>query len=229
MGSYFVHEGIVVGRKAELDGTLFLRFVTPGGSLEAKARKGTRANARSARLSLFHHVRFQVYGKGGGTPSLTEVELVGKLFGLEEPRRFLMASFLGELAYRLASPEAAPQVYPLLASGLRGVAKHPDPEVPFLWAGWRILKGAGLAPRLEGEGERLRGGVLGRSGVFLGREGVERLRAVLRLPGKEAVALLEEGDRTPLWEALLAHAEEVAGPLKSLPALGRKGKEPLAK
>lgn len=214
-GRYEVHEGIVVGRKAWPDGSVHLRLVTPEGGLEAKVRQGVRANARGARASLFHHIRFQTYRKGGGVPSLTEVELVGRLFGLEEPQRFLQASFLGELAYRVASPDVAPQAYPLLVSGLRGIAKHANPQVPLVWAGWRMVRAAGLAPRLEA-GRRL-GGV---RGVVLGAEEVEALGAILQRPGKEAAALLEAGKAVePLYQALRAYAQETVGPLLSLQAL----------
>lgn len=218
MAGYAKGEGIIVGRRPDLDGNLLVRFVTPEGSLEAKARKGVRPTGRSGRLSLFHHVRFQVYAKGQGLPTLTEVELVGRLFGLEEPKRFFLASFLGELAYRLASPDVAPRIYPLLVSGLRGIAKHPDPRIPLVWAGWRAVRAGGLAPSLSGPGERLAGGRLGGQGVYLGPEGVEALKGVLALPGKEAVELLEkEGEAVGrLLDALRFHVKETLGDLSVL-------------
>lgn len=113
-------------------------------------RKGQRPTGRTGRLSLFHHVRFQLYAKGEGLPTLTQAELLGRLHGLEAPRRFLLAAFLAELAYRLASPEAAPRIYPLLVSGLRGIAKHEDPSFP--WSGR-----AGGWPRRGGSGPTWKG------------------------------------------------------------------------
>ena len=220
MERYRREEGIVVGRKPLPQGDLLLRFLTPQGPLEAIARKGQRPTGRSGRLSLFHHVRFQLYAKEEGLPTLTQVELLAKLFGLEEPRRFLYASFLAELAYRLASPEAAPRVYPLFASGLRGIAKHENPLLPLVWAGWRVVKAGGLAPNLAGPGLYLREGGLGEAGVYLGREGVEALRALLHLPGKEALAHLEKAPLGRLLLALKAHAEEHLGPLRTAPFIG---------
>jgi len=217
---YRLEEGIVVGRKAQPQGDLLLRFLTPRGSLEAVARKGQRPTGRSGRLSLFHHVRFQVYAKEEGLPTLTQAELLGRLHGLEEPRRFLLASFLAELAYRLASPEAAPRIYPVFVSGLRGIAKHEDPLLPLVWAGWRVVRAGGLAPSLLGPGLRLAGGRLGEEGVYLGEKGVEALRAALHLPGGEALPYLEEAPLDRLLLALKAHAEEHLGPLRSAKAIG---------
>ncbi len=139
----------MVGRKGLPTGDILLRLVTPKGSLEALLRQGARPTGRTGRLSLFHHVRFQLYAKGD-LPTLTQAELVGRLEGLEEPRRFLLAGWLSELAYRLASPEAGPRVFPLLVSGLRGLAKHPEPLLPLVWAGWRLVAAGGLAPDLGG-------------------------------------------------------------------------------
>ena len=210
----------MVGRKAQPQGDLLLRFLTPRGSLEAVARKGQRPTGRSGRLSLFHHVRFQVYAKEEGLPTLTQAELLGRLHGLEEPKRFLLASFLAELAYRLASPEAAPRIYPVFVSGLRGIAKHEDPLLPLVWAGWRVVRAGGLAPSLLGPGLRLAGGRLGEEGVYLGEKGVEALRAALHLPGGEALPYLEEAPLDRLLLALKAHAEEHLGPLRSAKAIG---------
>ncbi|AFV75935.1 recombinational DNA repair protein (RecF pathway) [Thermus oshimai JL-2] len=212
---YRTEEGIVVGRKVLPQGDLLLRFVTPGGSLEALAKKGSRPTGRSGRLSLFHHVRFQLYAKEEALPLLTQAELLGKLFGLEEPRRFLLAGFLSELAYRLASPEAAGRVWPVFVSGLRGIAKHENPLLPLVWAGWRVVKAGGLAPDLRGEGERLKEGRLGAEGVYLGPKGVEALWAILHLPGGEALGHLEEAPLERLFLALKAHAEKTLGPLQT--------------
>ena len=220
MERYRLEEGIVVGRKPLPQGDLLLRLVTPRGSLEAVVRKGQRPTGRTGRLSLFHHVRFQLYAKGEGLPTLTQAELLGRLHGLEAPRRFILAAFLAELAYRLASPEAAPRIYPLLVSGLRGIAKHEDPLLPLVWAGWRVAKAGGIGPNLEGEGLRLKRGRLGEEGVYLGREGVEALKATLRLPGAQALPHLEGAPLNRLFLALKAHAEEALGPLRSAEAIG---------
>lgn len=190
----------------------------------AVARKAQRPTGRSGRLSLFHHLRYQTYQKpGNDLPTLTQAELVGRLDGLEAPGRFPYASFLAELAFRIASPEVAGKIWPLLISGLKGVAKHPNPRVALIWAGWRLLEAAGLAPNLGGKGmglldgdlvERAPSGPGGR--VYLGPDGLEALAAILRLPGSKAIAVLE--DKAPLdrlQQALLAHVRYSVGELGS--------------
>ncbi|WP_084496036.1 DNA repair protein RecO [Meiothermus cerbereus] len=211
---YRLSEGLVVGRKSLPAGDVILSFVGPQGAAQAIARKALRPTGRSGRLSLFHHLRYQVYQKpGNDLPTLTQVELVGRLEGLEAPGRFPYASYLAELAFRLASPEVAGRIWPLLTSGLKGVAKHPNPQIAFLWASWRVLKAAGLAPNLSGAGVYLLDGErVEQGGVYLGPDGTEALAAILQLPGSEAIARLEAGpplDR--LQKALLAHVRYVVG------------------
>ncbi|AWR85689.1 recombinational DNA repair protein (RecF pathway) [Meiothermus taiwanensis WR-220] len=213
---YRLSEGLVVGRKPLPAGDVILSFVGPEGAAQAIARKALRPTGRSGRLSLFHHLRYQVYQKpGNDLPTLTQVELVGRLEGLEAPTRFPYASYLAELAFRIASPEVGGKIWPLLTSGLKGIAKHPNPRIALLWAGWRILKAAGLAPNLGGTGLYLLDGErVERGGVYLGLEGIQALTAILRLPGSEAIAVLEEGaplDRLLL--ALLAHVRYAVGEL----------------
>lgn len=218
MERYRLSEGLVVGRKPLPAGDVILSFVGPGGAAQAIARKALRPAGRSGRLSLFHHLRYQVYQKpGNDLPTLTQVELVGRLEGLEAPGRFPYASYLAELAFRIASPEVAGRVWPLLTSGLKGIAKHPNPRMAYLWAGWRILKAAGLAPNLGGTGLYLLDGErVERGGVYLGPEGLLALAAVLRLPGSEAIAILEEGAPLDgLQQALWAHVRYAVGELGS--------------
>ncbi|RDI96323.1 DNA recombination protein RecO [Meiothermus sp. QL-1] len=215
MERYRLYEGLLVGRKPLPAGDLIVSFVGPEGAVQAVARKALRPTGRSGRLSLFHHLRYQVYQRpGSDLPTLTQAELVGRLEGLEVPKRFPLASFLAELAFHTASPEAAPRIWPLLISGLKGIAKHPDPQVAFLWAAWRVLRAAGLAPNLQGEGAYLLDGerVL-KGGVYLGEEGMAALAAVLRLPGGEAVARLEQAPLSRLQQALLAHVRYAVGEL----------------
>lgn len=217
MERYHVHEGLVVGRKPLPVGDVILSFVGPEGATQAVARKALRPTGRSGRLSLFHHLRYQVYQKpGNDLPTLTQAELVGRLEGLEAPGRFPQASFLAELAYRLASPEVAQRLWPLLISGLKGIAKHQNPRLVMVWAGWRILKAAGLAPNLGGEGMGLQDGHrVERGGVYLGLEGLESLAAVLKLPGGEAIEALGNAPLDRLLQALLAHTRYTVGDLGS--------------
>lgn len=216
---YQNHEGVLVGRRSTPAGDLLLSVVTPTGALQMVARRGQRPSGRSGRLSLFHHLSFQIYQKPGSDwPTLTQAELVGRLGSLEEPQRFACAAFLGELAYRLASPEVATRIWPLLISGLKGVARQPDPQLPLVWAGWRILQVAGLAPNLSGEGNYLREGQRASQppGVLLTSQALEVLQRVLRAPGTEAVAALEGLPLEGLLRALKDHANRSVGGLNSL-------------
>jgi DNA repair protein RecO (recombination protein O) len=216
---YQNHEGILVGRRATPSGDLLLSVVTPQGALQMVARRAQRPSGRSGRLSLFHHLSFQIYQKPGSDwPTLTQAELVGRLGTLEQPQRFACAAFLGELAYRLASPEVAARVWPLLVSGLKGIARQPDSRVPLIWAGWRILQAAGLAPNLSGEGSYLRGGQLAHQppGILLDSTALTTLSLILTAPGSEAVAALERQPSGMLLAALKDHAAQSVGGLNSL-------------
>ncbi|MER3480573.1 MAG: DNA recombination protein RecO [Meiothermus sp.] len=218
MDRYRTLEGLLIGRKPLPGGDLILSFVTPEGALQAVARKALRPTGRSGRLSLFHHLRFQVYQKpGNDLPTLTQAELVGRLEGLEAPPRFAHASYLGELAFRLASPEVAGRIWPILISGLRGIAKHENSKMVLVWAGWRVLRAAGLQPNLTGQGQSLEEGRLSPEdrGVFLGSEGVQALRAVLFLPGSEAIEVLQGAPLDRLLRALKVHADHTVGALNS--------------
>ncbi len=82
------------------------------------------------------------------------------------------------------------------------------------------MKAGGVAPNLLGPGLFLSGGRLGEKGVYLGEKGVEALRAVLHLPGGEALPYLEEAPLERLLQALKAHAQEALGPLLSAEAIG---------
>jgi DNA repair protein RecO (recombination protein O) len=76
MERYRTLEGLLIGRKPLPGGDVILSFVTPEGAMQAVARKAMRPTGRSGRLSLFHHLRFQVYQKPGNDLStLTQAEL----------------------------------------------------------------------------------------------------------------------------------------------------------
>jgi DNA repair protein RecO (recombination protein O) len=221
MERYRTQEGLLVGRKPLPGGDIILFFVTPEGAFQTVARKAQRPSGRSGRLSLFHHLNFQTYHKpGNDLPTLTQVELVGRLEGLEEAARFPYASFLAELAYRLASPEVAARVWPILISGLKGISKHPEPQLVMVWAGWRTVRAAGLAPNLEGQGFSLAHGQRAERGIYLGLEGLQALADILRLPGTEAIELLRQAPLDRLQNALKAHVAEQVGELGSVALLG---------
>lgn len=231
MERYRSHEGVIVGRKPLPGGDVLLRFVGPEGTLDAVARKAQRPGGRSGRLMLFHHVRFQAYHKPDRElVTLTQAELVGRLERLSEPGRYAAAAYLGELAYRLAAPDAAPAVWPVFTSGLRGVARHSMPTLPLVWAGWRMLAAGGIEPalasrcghapvRLELEGTLACTSCARSTSVPLGPEGAQLLAVLLRRPGKEAIARLEAGSWRPLLAALLGYVAYQLEPLRSEPAV----------
>ncbi len=227
MERYRTHEGVIVGRRPLPGGDVLLRFVGPEGALDAVARKAQRPGGRSGRLMLFHHVRFQAYHKPDRElATLTQAELVGRLERLSEPGRYAAAAYLGELAYRLAAPEVAPALWPLFTSGLRGVARHPDPAVPLVWSGWRMLAASGLEPalqsrcghpptRLELEGSLACAACARTPSVALDAEGAQQLAFVLRRPGKAATELLERSGAEALLAALLGYVAYQLEPLRS--------------
>jgi DNA repair protein RecO (recombination protein O) len=77
------------------------------------------------------------------------------------------------------------------------------------------VKAGGLAPNLMGPGLFLKEGRLADEGVYLGEKGVEALRAILHLPGGEALPYLEDAPLERLLLALKRHGEEALGPLQS--------------
>lgn len=231
MERYQVHEGVIVNRLSFPNGDLLLRLVSPEGTLQAVARKVHRPGGRSARLSLFHHVRYQSYHRpASDLPTLTQVELLFRLEGLSAPGRYPCASFLGELAYALSSPESAEGIWPIFTSGLRGIATQDEPRIPLLWSAWRVIAAAGLAPRLEsrcghsGEMLELNGGLActscaTASSVYLGMAGVQSLVDILSRPGQEAVQTLAAAPIDRLMRALLRHSQVHVGGLKSVALL----------
>ena len=224
---YRTHEGVIVGRKLLPGGDVILRLVGPEGSVDVIARKAQRPSGRSGRLMLFHHIRYQAYHKPDrDLATLTQAELVGRLEKLSHPNRYPPAAYLAELAYRLAAPEVAEPIWNIFISGLRGIANHPEPGVPLVWSGWRLLAAAGLAPRLTSR--------CGHNPIFLelegslaceicaldpayplGPSGVELLAAVLRRPGKEAVVFLEKKGWRSLLQALVRYVAYQLEPLRS--------------
>jgi len=176
---------------------------------------------------LFHHVRFQIYQKPDrDLATLTQAELVGRLEQLSDPERYPAAAYLGELAYRLAAPEVAPALWPVFTSGLRGVSRHEHPEVPLVWSGWRMLAAGGLEPaaesrcghppsRLELTGSLACSRCARSPSLALGNRGGNLLTAVLRGPGKEAIALLEKHGARELLAVLLGYVAYQLEPLRS--------------
>jgi len=113
------------------------------------ARKGRLPGGNPGRLSLFHDVTVQYYRRREDDLALlTQVQLNGVLPRLSEPEVYPYAHLLAELVDRLTvGLHPGEGLYQYLASGLRGVDHHPDPERVALVYAWKLLQQAGLSPR----------------------------------------------------------------------------------
>lgn len=146
---YHLREGIVVRRRELPSGDVVVTVLGSGGKWRGVARKGKLLGGNLARLSLFHEVSVQGYRKRDDDLLLIiQVELSGALPTLSQPALYPYAHLLAELAEHLAVDHAGERLYAYLASGLRGLVQHHDPEAVALVISWRLVQQAGLAPRL---------------------------------------------------------------------------------
>jgi DNA repair protein RecO (recombination protein O) len=143
-----VRRGLVIRRTPLPSGDVVATLLSPEGKWRAIARRGKRIGGGVARLSLFHDVTVQVLLRPGDELALvTHVALTGALPGLTRPEAYPFAHLLAELADLLTPLDAGVDgAYRLLASGLRGLHGHHDPEAVALAYAWRQLALAGLAP-----------------------------------------------------------------------------------
>ena len=118
------------------------------GKWRGIARKGKLPGGNIGRLSLFHDVTVQYYRKREDDLALlTQVRLNGALPRLADPAVYPYAHILAELVDALTvDVHIGEPLYQYLASGLRGLNRHPDPEAVALLYAWRLLGQAGLAP-----------------------------------------------------------------------------------
>lgn len=212
-----VTEGIVIRRKVLPSGDLVATLMSEHGKWRGIARKGRLPGGNLGRLSLFHDVTVQYYRKHEDDLALlTQVHLNGALPNLARPEIYPYAHVLAELTDALTvDVHLGEQVYAYLASGLRGLNRHPDPDLVALAYAWKLLGLAGLAPstdvclqcRTEGPLVALdvAGGGLACSacarGISLGPDGAAELR---RLVAGSLHALLRAPpvDRELHWRAL---------------------------
>lgn len=150
MRYYTVSDGIVIRRGALPSGDVIVTLLNQAGKWRAVARKGTLPGGNLGRLSLFHDVTVQFYRKGDDDLALlTQVQLNGALPRLSEPDVYPYAHLITELVDVLTvDVHLGERLYDYLASGLRGLNVHSDPEHVALLYTWRLLGVAGLAPRL---------------------------------------------------------------------------------
>ncbi|MEJ2292476.1 MAG: DNA repair protein RecO [Deinococcales bacterium] len=144
----FVTEGIVIRRKTLPSGDVVATIMSEHGKWRGVARKGRLPGGNLGRLSLFHDVTVQYYRKRDDDLALlTQVRLNGALPNLSRPEVYPYAHVLAELTDALTvDVHLGEQVYAYLASGLRGLNRHPDPDLVALAYAWKLLGLAGLAP-----------------------------------------------------------------------------------
>ena len=143
-----VRDALVLRRQPLPSGDVVATLLSPGGTWRAIVRKGRLPGGNLARLSLFHDVTVQFWRRSDDDLALiTQVQLNGALAGLARPEAYPYAHLLAELADVLTAHHPVDdRFYPLVASGLRGLHGHDDPEAVGLAYAWRLLALAGIAP-----------------------------------------------------------------------------------
>lgn len=245
MRRYTVTDGIVIRRTPLPSGDLVVTVLSHEGKWRGVARKGKLPGGNLGKLSLFHDVTLQYYRKRDEDLALiTQVQLGGALPGLSRPDVYPYANLLAELVDALTvDVHLGERVHEYLASGLRGLVKHHDPEHVALIYCWRLLGLAGLAPTVR------RCAVCGAAGPlvaydpaagglacercaldprvaaslgasYVGEEGAEELADLVEAPMREALAR-PPARRDVQWRVLARHVAYHARELNSLAALPR--------
>lgn len=149
---YTVQNGIVLRRSELPSGDVVVTLLGETGKWRAVARKGKLVGGNLGKLSLFHDVTVQQYGRSGHADELaliTQVQLNGALPRLSDPGVYPYAHVLAELTDKLSvDVHLDSGLYGYFAGALRGLSRHADPEAVALIMSWRLLAQAGLAPRL---------------------------------------------------------------------------------
>jgi DNA repair protein RecO (recombination protein O) len=143
-----VRDALVLRRSPLPSGDVVATLLSPDGTWRAIARKGRLPGGNLARLSLFHDVTVQFWRRRDDDLALiTQVQLNGALAGLARPEAYPYAHLLAELADVLTVQHPVDErFYTMVASGLRGLHGHDDPEAVGLAYAWRLLGLAGIAP-----------------------------------------------------------------------------------
>lgn len=145
---YTTISGIVLRRRGRPNGDSLVTLLAPAGKKLLLARAGKNSAGNAGRLSLFNDVTVQYYlRRPDDLPLVTQVSLNGMLSRLAEPELYPLAHVLAELADALTVDVSHGEpLYDYLASGLRGLVQHEDPEKVTLAYAWAMLGLAGLAP-----------------------------------------------------------------------------------
>lgn len=238
MGRYQVSDGIVIRRVRLPSGDLVATLLSEHGTWRGVARKGKLIGGNLGRLSLFHDVTVQHYRRrDDDLPVLVQVQLNGALPRLSDPAVYPFAHLLAELADALTvDVHLGERMYEYLASGLRGLASHADPEAVALIYAWRLLQQAGLGPRTLrcarcGDAappvafDAAAGGLLcaacaGSGAQRIGAAAADTLRTLASRPIRSALANPPAADDRPLqWRLLDRWIAYHVGSLRSAPHL----------
>lgn len=237
MGRSQVRDALVLRRHPLPSGDLIVTLLSHDGKWRAVARKGRLPGGNLARLSLFHDVTVQAWWRrNDDLPLVTQVRLNGALPGLSRPEVYGYAHLLAELSDQLTTEaDAFEHYHALLASGLRGLHLHPDPEAVALAYAWRLLRQAGFAPQVARCAR-----CQGVSTLFLPSHGTSRCHDCLGADAGSALALGAAAladldrltrvslavavaepprDRSLAWRALRAFTRWHVGNLRSLEML----------
>jgi DNA repair protein RecO (recombination protein O) len=214
-----VRDALVLRRSPLPSGDVVATLLSPGGTWRAIARKGRLPGGNLARLSLFHDVTVQFWRRGDDDLALiTQVQLNGALAGLARPEAYAFAHLLAELADVLTVQHPVDErFYTMVASGLRGLHAHDDPEAVGLAYAWRLLGLAGIAPDV-----RACGGCGAPPAYLLVAEGTARCAACLADPdGGEGADRVEA---TPAPDPAAPARTGQAAPGPTAPAIGGRPK-----
>jgi DNA repair protein RecO (recombination protein O) len=229
---YHLGHGIVIRRQTLPSGDLVVTLLAEQGKWRGVARKGKLPGGNLGRLSLFHDVTVQYYRKRDEDLALlTQIRLNGALPRLADPSVYPYAHILAELVDALTvDVNIGEPLYQYLASGLRGLDRHHDPERVALLYGWRLLQQAGLAPQtstcagcgsegplevLDVPAGSLKCASCAGEGLRLGPETTEELRSMLTGGMREALELAL-CDRPSHWLALSRYLAYHVRELRSL-------------
>lgn len=236
MSRYAVSDGIVIRRTKLPSGDLVATLLSEHGKWRGVARKGTLPGGNIGRLSLFHDVTVQHYRRReDDLPVFVQVQLNGALPRLSDPQVYPYAHLLAELADQLTvDVHIGEPLYAYLASGLRGLAQHDDPEAVALAYAWGLLRQAGLAPetgrcaRCGADGPLLAfdvaaGGVVcadcadrGGSGLRLSVDEMRTLQTLTQPSLRRALAIgAPPSARATQWRVLDRHLAFHVGTLRS--------------
>ncbi len=147
---YQLDDGIVIRRLALPNGDVVVTLFGQTGKWRGIVKKAQRLGGNPGRLSLFHDVTVQTYRrKEDDLAVITQVQLNGALPKLSSPQIYPFAHVLAELIDQLSvDVHVGEALYGYLASALRGLNEHHDPECIALIYCWKFLQQAGLAPRV---------------------------------------------------------------------------------